>query len=228
MNVAVIPARGGSKRIPGKNIRPFCGKPIIAWSIEVALASKLFDEVMVSTDDAEIAEVAARHGAAVPFLRSPATADDHATITDVLREVLSEYRNRGTEFDTACCIYSTAPFVSAADLVEGHAILQRDARDVVLPVCRFDYPIWRSLKRDDEGRVSLFFPEHELSRSQDLPTAFHDAGQWLWLRVGPFLGGAALLGGNTGSMVLQAERVQDIDTEEDWRRAERKFQDLAT
>ena len=226
-SVAIIPARGGSKRIPRKNIRPFCGRPIIAWTIEAALGSKLFDEVMVSTDDAEIADIAASHGAAVPFLRSAETADDHATTTDVLREVLREYGRQGREFESACCLYPTAPFVTAADLAGGHGILERENRDVVLPVCRFDYPIWRSLARADDGRVSLFFPEHEFARSQDLPPAYHDAGQWLWLRVAPFLAGGALLGANTGSMVLPAERVQDIDTEDDWRLAEIKVRKLA-
>lgn len=224
--VAIIPARGGSKRIPRKNIRPFCGEPIIAWSIKAALASGLFDEVMVSTDDAEIAEVAAAHGAAVPFLRSHTAADDHATTTDVLREVLGEYYSRGRAVQTACCLYATAPFVTGGDLLEGRTVLEREARDVVLPVCHFDYPIWRSLARAEDGRVSLYFPEHEFARSQDLPPAYHDAGQWIWLRVAPFLAGGALLGANTGSVVFPAERVQDIDTEEDWQRAERKFEEL--
>lgn len=226
-SLAIIPARGGSRRIPRKNIRRFCGKPIIAWSIEAALASGLFAEVMVSTDDAEIAEIAAQHGAAVPFWRSAATSDDHATTTDVLREVLDQYRSLGRGFETACCLYPTAPFITAADLIEGHAILERKQRDVVLPVCRFDYPIWRSLSRSEDGRIALFFPEHEFARSQDLPPAYHDAGQWVWLRVAPFLAGGALFGTRTGSVVLPPERAQDIDTEEDWKRAEGKFGERA-
>lgn len=226
-SLAIIPARGGSKRIPRKNIRTFAGKPIIAWSIEAALRAECFDVVMVSTDDDEIAEVARRYGAEVPFMRSAATADDFATTSDVLREVLIDYRDQGVGFEVCCCLYPTAPFVAATDLVEGHRVLQREDRDVVLPVCRFDYPIWRSLARDDDGRVSLFFPEHEFARSQDLPAAFHDAGQWVWLRVAPFLHGAPLLGRNTGSVIVPAARAQDIDTEEDWAVAEAKFAGLA-
>lgn len=222
-SVAIIPARGGSKRIPRKNIRPFCGKPVLAWSIEAAQASNLFDEVMVSTDDSEIADVAAQFGAAVPFPRGQEASDDHATITDVLREVLQTYRDRGRAFDTACCIYATAPFVTADDLVAGRAVLESQRRDVVIPVCRYDTPIWRSVAREDDGRLIRNFPEHEFARSQDLPEAYFDAGQWVWVSVAPFLAGGPLMGNNTGSMVLPAERVQDIDTEEDWERAERKF-----
>lgn len=224
--VAIIPARGGSKRIPRKNIRPLGGRPVLGWSIAAALDSGLFDEVMVSTDDGEIAEVAKAHGGLVPFMRTAATADDHATTTDVLREVLRVYESRGALPEFACCLYPTAPFVTAADLAEGHALLDSGAFDVVLPVCKFDYPIWRSLQRDDSGRVSLFFPEHEFARSQDLAPAYHDAGQWVWLRVAPFLAGGALFGPRTGSVVMPLDRVQDIDTEDDWRIAESKFERL--
>jgi pseudaminic acid cytidylyltransferase len=227
-SVAIIPARGGSKRIPRKNVRPFHGKPVIAWSIEAAQSSGLFDEVMVSTDDAEIADVATQCGASVPFLRQPATADDHATITDVLREVLQTYRDRGREFDTACCLYATAPFITADDLRAGQAVLTGQHRDVVIPVCRYDAPIWRSMARDDDGRLSRNFPDHEFTRSQDLPAAYFDAGHWVWVRVAPFLAGGPLMGANTGSIVLPAERVQDIDTEEDWVRAERKFEEFVS
>lgn len=227
-SVAIIPARGGSKRIPRKNIRQFGGRPVLGWSIAAALESGLFDEVMVSTDDEEIAEVAQSQGATVPFMRSADTADDHATTTDVLGEVLCEYESRGALPELACCLYPTAPFVTVADLASGYTLLRDGEFDVVLPVCMFDYPIWRSLGRDENGRVSLNFPEHEFARSQDLPPAYHDAGQWVWLRVAPFLAGGPLFGARTGSVLLPLERVQDIDTEDDWLRAERKFAEART
>jgi len=222
--VAIIPARGGSKRIPRKNIRPFAGKPIIAWTIETALASDLFDTVMVSTDDPEIADVARACGAQVPFLRSAKAADDHAGIADALREVLAAFSARSQQFGAACCLYPTAPFMTADDLREGSRLLQHGASfDVVLPVARFSYPIWRSLRREPDGTVGLFFPEHAQTRSQDLPSAYHDAGQWIWLNVSAFMTGTPLLGPRTGSLLLPDARVQDIDDEADWATAERKF-----
>lgn len=221
--LAIIPARGGSKRILRKNVRPFAGKPIIGWTIETALAAGLFTEVMVSTDDPEIAETAREFGAQVPFMRSPGNADDHAGIAEVLREVLETYACEGRDFGSACCLYATAPFMTAADLREGKRMLDGGRFDVVLPVARFAYPIWRGLRRDADGRVELFFPEHAQTRSQDLPPAFHDAGQWIWLNTAPFTAGASLLGGRTGSLPLPDDRVQDIDCEDDWVAAERKF-----
>lgn len=220
--VAIIPARGGSKRIPRKNIRDFRGKPIIAWSIEAALASALFDEVMVSTDDAEIAQTAQDHGAAVPFLRSAKTSDDYATTSDVLLEVLACYDDAGTRFDLACCLYPTAPFVTAGALQDGLEQLQSGNFDVVMPVARFDYPIWRSLKQAENGQITLNFPENLNARSQDLPPAFHDAGQWYWFRTQAFLRDTVLMGPNTGAVELSSALVQDIDTLEDWDLAELK------
>src|SRR5438270_12846523 len=175
--VAIITARGGSRRIPRKNIRPFLGRPIIAYSIEAALGSGLFDEVMVSTDDDEIAAVAEEHGAAVPFRRSAAMSDDHATTADVLQEVLGEYGGRGRSFDHACCIYPTAPFVTAERLRVAFARLTASGADCVIPVARFGFPIWRAFCMDDD-RLSYVWPEHAPKRSQDLPPAFHDAGQF--------------------------------------------------
>ncbi|MBF9032825.1 pseudaminic acid cytidylyltransferase [Rhodobacterales bacterium HKCCE2091] len=225
--LAIIPARGGSKRIPRKNIRPFRGKPIIAWSVEAALESGVFDEVMVSTDDDEIAGVAREIGASVPFLRSAGASDDHATTADVLLEVLGCYAERDRAFATACCLYPTAPFVTAAALREGLERLDGGDFDVVMPVARFSYPIWRSLRRADDGRVDLFFPENLNARSQDLPPAFHDAGQWYWFRVAPFLRSKVLMGASTGSVELPAMLVQDIDTLEDWAIAEEKHARMA-
>lgn len=221
-SLAIIPARGGSKRIPRKNIRPFRGKPMLGWPVEAALGSGLFDEVMVSTDDDEIAETARALGAEVPFLRSAKASDDHATTADVLQEVLGAYAGQGRDFPLACCLYPTAPFVTPEDLRAGRETLLAGGFDTVLPVARFSFPIWRALSRDGAGRVRFAFPDHALARSQDLPEAYHDAGQWYWFRTAPFLASGTLLGANTGSLCLPMIRVQDIDTEEDWALAELK------
>ncbi len=222
--VAIIPARGGSKRIPRKNIRHFRGKPIIVWSIEAALASGLFDEVMVSTDDAEISKLAQDNGASVPFLRSAKTSDDYATTSDVLLEVLACYGDFDRQFDLACCLYPTAPFVTAGALSDGLNQLQTGHFDVVMPVSRFDYPILRSLKMSEQGQISLNFPENLNVRSQDLPPAFHDAGQWYWFRTSAFVRDTVLMGPNTGAVELPSAQVQDIDTLEDWALAELKHE----
>lgn len=222
--VAIIPARGGSKRIPRKNIRLFRGLPMLAWSIDAALASGDFDTVMVSTDDPQIAEVARALGADVPFLRSAAAADDHATTSQVLLEVLDQYAEVGVHFDLACCLYPTAPFVRPRDLSDGRAQLLGSRFDVIMPVAAFSYPIWRSLQRGDDGCIALNFPENLNARSQDLPVAYHDAGQWYWFRTEAFVRDHVLMGANTGSIILPAMQVQDIDTEEDWALAELKHE----
>lgn len=222
--VCIIPARGGSKRLPGKNIRPFRGRPMVCWSITAARASGLFDTVMVSTDDSKIAETARAAGADVPFLRSAASAGDHATTPDVLHEVLMRYKQIDEHFDLACCLYPTAPFVESADLEQGHRLLVENGFDVVMPIATFSYPIWRSLYRDADGRVHLNFPEYLNARSQDVPAAYHDAGQWYWFRINAFLRDGVLMGENTGTVVLSPVRVQDIDTEEDWFIAELKHE----
>jgi N-acylneuraminate cytidylyltransferase len=197
---------------------------MMAWSIEAALACGAFDTVMVSTDDAEIAEAARALGAEVPFLRSAAAADDHATTSQVLLEVLGRYAETGVHFDLACCLYPTAPFVRPQDLADGRAQLLGSRFDVIMPVAAFSYPIWRSLQREDDGRIALNFPENLNARSQDLPIAYHDAGQWYWFRTEAFLRDHVLMGPNTGSIVLPAMLVQDIDTEEDWALAELKHE----
>lgn len=222
--LAIITARGGSKRIPGKNIRDFRGKPIIAWSIEAAISSKLFDEVMVSTDAQDIAAVALQTGAVVPFMRSSGTSGDFSTTADVLLEVLYCYAQAGRTFDHVCCIYPTAPFVTPAALSEGRDLLQTSNFDVVFPVVQFDYPIWRSLNMSQTGQVLLNFPENLNARSQDLPPAFHDAGQWYWFKTAAFLKDKVLLGANTGSVEMSSAIVQDIDTLEDWSIAELKHE----
>lgn len=222
MRLAIITARGGSKRIPRKNIRPFRGLPILGWPLRAALGSGLFDEVMVSTDDAEIADIAHGMGAAVPFMRSAVNANDTATTSDVLLEVLADYAARGRQFDTACCLYATAPFVTAALLQRSLAALDGGDFDVIMPVAAYGYPIWRSLHRDAHGRVQLNWPEHLNSRSQDLPRAFHDVGQFYWFRTAAFVRDRVLMGPNTGSIEIPETMVQDIDTEDDWALAELK------
>lgn len=222
ISLAIIPARGGSKRIPGKNIRPFLGKPIIAYSIEAALASGLFEEVMVSTDDEEIAQVAQEYGATVPFRRSPEASDDFATTAQVLEEVLLKYKAQGKSFEAACCLYPTAPFVTAKLLQESYKRLQEGDFDTVFPVLKYGYPIWRSLKIE-QGKAAMNWPEHLNSRSQDLPASFHDAGQFYWLRVDTFLKDKKLFTGNSGVVELSELEAQDIDSETDWQLAELKY-----
>lgn len=221
--VAIITARGGSKRIPRKNIRDFCGKPIIAYPIQAALDAGCFDQIMVSTDDDEIAHVVRTCGADVPFLRSARTSTDHATTADVLVEVLEEYRTRGVTFDAACGIYPTAPFVTPDGLNAGLRMLASDPGLAgVIPVVRFSYPIQRALRVTGD-RIALFQPEHLLTRSQDLEPAYHDAGQFYWVRVASFLKTPNLMTSNTAAIVLPEWQVQDIDNDEDWIAAEMKY-----
>jgi len=220
--IAIIPARGGSKRIPRKNIKDFLGKPIIAYSIQTALDSGLFDEVMVSTDDEEITEVAKSFGAKVPFLRSNTTSDDFATTAAVLTEVLENYSSQGITFEIGCCIYPTAPLLKAESLSEALQLLQTENYTSVFPVLKYSYPIWRSLKLE-AGKVALNWPEHLNSRSQDLPAAYHDAGQFYMFKVDQFLKDLALFTSNSGAIVLDELEVQDIDNETDWKLAELKY-----
>lgn len=224
-SVAIITARGGSKRIPRKNIKPFLGKPIIAYSISAALEAGCFDEVMVSTDDREIAEVAQNYGAKVPFFRSAETSNDFSTTADVLIEVLNEYQKRGQNFFYACCIYPTAPFVTPEKLKYGHELLLNTGADSALPVVRFGYPIQRGLKVE-EGQLSMIWPEHLNSRSQDLMPVYHDSGQFYWFRIARFLETRKLFAEHTVPIELPESEVQDIDTEEDWRIAELKYRIL--
>ncbi|WP_421775363.1 pseudaminic acid cytidylyltransferase [Gracilimonas sp.] len=221
-NVAIIPARGGSKRIPRKNIRDFLGKPIIAYSIEVALESGLFEEVMVSTDDEQIAEVAKNYGAKVPFMRSKDNADDYATTVDVLLEVLNVYKEQNKHFENGCCIYPTAPMLKPRYLEKGYRKLVDEAFSTVFPVVEFSYPIQRSLKLNEKGKAEMNWPQHLESRSQDLPKAYHDAGQFYWFIIEEVEKEKKLFGENSGAIILPNASVQDIDTEEDWKLAELK------
>lgn len=199
-NIAIIPARGGSKRIPRKNIKPFMGKPIIAYSIEAALQSGLFDEVMVSTDDVEIAEIACKYGAKVPFMRSVDTSNDYASTDDVVLEVLMMYKELGKSFDTICCIYSTAPFITPKKLVEAYSKFTDDI-DAVFTCVAYSYPIQRSLHIVD-GKISMLYPEFADARSQDLETIFHDAGQFYMSRTSSFIQEKSFWGKNTVGLEL--------------------------
>lgn len=221
-NIAIIPARGGSKRIPRKNIKPFMGKPIIAYSIEAALQSGLFDEVMVSTDDEEIAETAHRYGAKVPFMRSTETSNDYAGTADVIIEVLTMYKEWSREFDTICCIYSTAPFVTSNRLTEAYLKLT-DEIDSVFTCVAYSYPVQRSLHLVD-GKISMVHPEYAASRSQDLELIYHDAGQFYISKVSSFIQERTFWGKNTAGLILSELEVQDLDTPTDWTLAEMKYE----
>ena len=222
-NLAIITARGGSKRIPRKNIRDFLGKPIIAYSIQTALKSSVFNEVMVSTDDDEIAEIAEKFGAKVPFKRSAETSDDTATTTDVIIEVLNEYKKRGIIFDYACCIYPTAPFITIESIKTGLDKMLSDQTPAAIPVVKYSYPIQRALEIDSNGRLSMLYPEHSRSRSQDLTSCYHDAGQFYWFKVSAIKKDMELLKMKASPIIIPETQVQDIDTEEDWVLAEMKY-----
>ena len=219
--IAIITARGGSKRIPGKNIKKFCGRPIIVYSIEAALEAELFDEVMVSTDSEEIADIARKYGASVPFMRSAKTSDDHATTNDVLKEVFSEYEKRGRHFDLAVCIYPTAPFITAQKLQQAVRLLETEEADAVTPVVRFSYPPQRAFVLRDGG-LEYQFPEFENSRSQDLEPIYHDCGQFYVMRVLNVLND--IKAKKILPYMLPELDVQDIDNEGDWKIAEMKYQ----
>lgn len=221
--IAVITARGGSKRIPRKNIREFCGKPILAYSVEAAVESGVFDHVMVSTDDREIADIAKKYGAEVPFFRSEKTADDYASTSDVLLEVLEEYEKRGEQFDIGCCIYPTAPFVTGEKLRKAVEKLAECDADSLIPVVSFSYPPQRALVME-EKKLVFRYPEYLDSRSQDLQPHYHDAGQFYVFRVAAFRRTGKVMAGNILPLVVSELEVQDIDNLTDWRIAEMKYQ----
>jgi N-acylneuraminate cytidylyltransferase len=220
MKVCLIPARGGSKRIPKKNIKPFLGKPIIAYSIESALNSGCFDEVMVSTDCPEIAAEAEKYGAKVPFVRPPELSDDYCTTIDVIKHTVNWYSNNGCEISHLCCLYATSPFASGEDLSSAYHKLIESNSDYCVSVAEYTYPIQRALRSNDDARIEMIYPEHESTRSQDLETALHDAGQFYWGKAEAFLLGKPLLSKFTTPYLLPSYRVQDIDTLDDWKRAE--------
>ncbi|WNK20116.1 pseudaminic acid cytidylyltransferase [Halomonas piscis] len=222
--IAVIPARGGSKRIPRKNIREFAGKPMIAWSIEAALASGCFERVIVSTDDDDIAAVAEAHGAEVPFRRPIALSDDHTGTIPVIAHAIDWLREQGEAPEEVCCVYATAPFVQAEDLQAGFRALQESNDvDYAFSVTSYAFPIQRALRLTPEGRVAMFQHEHFSTRSQDLEEAWHDAGQFYWGRARAWLAGTPIFTDRAVPVLLPRHRVQDIDTPEDWQRAEWLF-----
>lgn len=221
-SIAIITARGGSKRIPKKNIKNFCGKPIIQYSIEAAIQSGVFSEVMVSTDSKEIAEIAKALGAAIPFLRTVKTSNDYATTSDVLKEVLGAYCDLGQEFDYGCCIYPTAPFITKQLLTEAMIKLKESNADTIIPVVEYSFPPQRALMIKD-GFAQMLYPENVNIRSQDLEPIYHDAGQFYAFQIQNFLKSGKLLDGKIYPIIRTNLEVQDIDTEEDWMIAEMKY-----
>lgn len=226
MKIAVIPARGGSKRIPQKNIRNFCGKPIIAYSIEAALASNFFDHVIVSTDDNEIASVARKFGAETPFLRPAEIADNHTGTNEVVKHAINWYQEQGDSISLACCIYATAPFVRPEYLIEAHDKLINSDKSFAFSVTSFPFPIQRAIRINGKGEVEAFWPEHINMRSQDLEEAYHDAGQFYWGRAQAFLNDEVMFSNLSLPIILPRYLVQDIDTIEDWHHAELMFEVL--
>ena len=220
MSIAVIPARGGSKRIPRKNIRDFCGLPMIAHSIHVALQSNLFEHVVVSTDDQEIAGIAKQYGATVPFIRPADLADDHATTLDVMAHAVRACESAGLLAQRYCCLYATAPFVTAADLERGHELLSSAGVAYAFSATRFSFPVQRAIRIAVSGSIAPAWPEFIQSRSQDLEALFHDAGQFYWGLASAFSNKLPFFAAHSRAVVLPPYQVQDIDDEDDWQRAE--------
>jgi len=227
VNIAIIPARGGSKRIPRKNARAFCGKPMIAWSIETALATRAFAAVLVSTDDEDIAALAEANGAEAPFRRPAELANDYAPTLPVIAHAIRWFEDHRGPVEFVCCIYATAPFLQARFLREGFNSLEShpDA-EFAFGVTSYSFTIFRSLKRNPDGTMSMLWPENELTRSQDLPEAWHDAGQFYWGRKEAFLNHSGMFSARSYPVILPRHLVQDIDTPEDWDVAERMFKAL--
>ncbi len=223
MRLAIIPARGGSKRLPRKNIKPFGGQPMIAWSIAAAKQSGCFDRIIVSTDDAEIAQVAQAYGADVPFMRPPELSDDHTGTIAVVAHAVAWHNQHAVQAQDVCCIYATAPFVQAADLLRGLQALQSSGADYAFSVTSYAFPIQRAIRITPQQRVEMFQPDHFCTRSQDLEEAWHDAGQFYWGKVSAWLTGKPLFSHDAAPVPLPRHRVQDIDTPEDWCRAEWLF-----
>ncbi len=221
--VAVITARGGSKRIPKKNIKEFCGKPIIAYAIRAAIASNIFDEVMVSTDSEEIAKIARDYGAVVPFMRSEKNADDYATTEDVIMEVVNQYKERGKAYAYVCCLYPTTPFITSSILKEAVKIMVQENPAVVIPVVQFSYPPQRCFVIDENGYARFKYPEYVKTRSQDLEKQYHDAGQFYIYHVEKLFAHNGIIEDDFKPIILPEMCVQDIDTLDDWKMAEMKY-----
>jgi N-acylneuraminate cytidylyltransferase len=223
MKLCVIPARGGSKRIPNKNIKEFCGKPIIGWSIEAAIHSGCFDKVIVSTDDENIANIAISFGAEVPFFRPVNLADDYTGTVAVIQHATKWVSENWQQPDYVCCVYATAPFVRSLDITLGYEKILNEEADYVFSVASFESPIQRAIKINSAGRVEMMYPEHLNSRSQDLEEGYYNAGQFYWGTGEAWLTGKRVLSGNSSPIIVPRGRVQDIDTLEDWEHAELLF-----
>jgi pseudaminic acid cytidylyltransferase len=222
-NLAIIPARGGSKRIPRKNIKNFLGKPIITYSIEAAIRSQLFSEVMVSTDDDEIAKIAKNAGASVPFFRSVNNSDDTAILIDVILEVVSEYRNQGRTFNSICCVMPTSPFITNKFLKESYDLLLENEFSSVIPIVEYGYPIQRAFILNN-NKLSMKWPDNYIARSQDLQKSYHDSGMFFWLTLEGLKKYNSGVNNNTGGYIVPESEVHDIDNEEDWILSEIKYQ----
>lgn len=224
MNLCVIPARGGSKRIPKKNIKIFCGKPIIAWSIELSIASKCFDKIIVSTDDLEIADTAKKYGAEVPFLRSKVLSDDYVGTVPVISDAVKWQTDHFEKPHYVCCVYATAPFIQLGILKDALKILKDSNFEYTFPATNYAYPIQRSFRIKNNQRLEMFYPKHYNSRSQDLEEAFHDAGQFYWGSADAWLDNKPIISENSKAILVPRNKVVDIDTSEDWQIAERMFE----
>jgi pseudaminic acid cytidylyltransferase len=224
MKVAIIPARGGSKRIPRKNIKLFHGKPLIAYSIEAALASNCFDKIIVSTDDEEIAKIAKQFGAEVPFMRPNGIADDYATTMDVIKHAISWLNDNQNKVEYVCCIYATAPFLTAQIIQQAYEQLVKGGFNYTFSATSYAFPVQRALKLKNNGSIEMFMPEHMNTRSQDLEEAYHDAGQFYWGKAVAFLNQRAIFSPQSNAFLLPRNSVQDIDTLEDWNNAEVMFE----
>ena len=220
MKLAIIPARGGSKRIPGKNIKLFSGKPMIAWSLQAAQTAGVFDRVVVSTDDTEIAQVAKDFGAEVPFIRPAKLSDDHADTRSVVEHAIKWHQAEGLCPKQICCVYATASFLQNADIKLGAKILEESGASFAFSVTSFAFPIQRAIKLLPDGRMEMFDPTKFEIRSQDLTEAYHDAGQFYWGTQEAWLSGKPIFGPESVPILLPRYRVQDIDTHEDWKQAE--------
>jgi len=227
MRIAVIPARGGSKRIPRKNIKPFCGQPMIARAIGIARASCLFDHVVVSTDDAEISAIALAAGAQLPFVRPPELADDLTPTVPVIAHAVQSCQNLGWDVTHACCIYPCVPLLSGQDMAQALALALESGADFVYPVTEFAHPIQRAMRRLNTGQMKFLQPENEMARTQDLEKAYHDAGQFYWGRASAWLSHKRMHSAGLG-LPVPHWRVVDIDTEDDWKRAELIYRALQT
>lgn len=227
MKIAIIPARGGSKRIPRKNVKLFAGKPIITYSIQAAQECGLFDKIIVSTDNEEIADIARSFGAETPFIRPPELSDDHTATIPVIAHAIQTLQASGDVINAACCIYATAPFIRPEDIQSAYNTLIAHHKQYAFPVTTFPFPIQRGVKRDEKGNIEMFYPEHFATRSQDLEEAYHDVGQFYWGTRDAWLEEKPIFSNAATTIVLPRHLVQDIDTLEDWKRAELMHQVLS-